>query len=157
MNQAEKKCFVTAQIEKLIFIHTMKSSAISKGFTQWVLLKNLNFFVIFILYQVTQAQKMCLVTILMEHQIEVLKTMKTSKIQRVSKFAFFQRGQAMVLVRNVNFFILLNQMKQVKKVFGDQLDRKSVFLDYKSIDLGQSQILHFCKGVIVHIWFWSKI
>ena len=40
-------------------------------------------------------------------------------------------------------------------MFGDNLERELVFLDYKNIDLKKSQNLHFSMGV--GPWFWSKI
>ena len=41
-----------------------------------------------------------------------------------------------------------------EKVFGDVLDRKQAFLDYRNIDLKKPQNLHLSKGVSP--WFWPN-
>ena len=51
----------------------------------------------------------------------------------------------MVLVKNLEFFLLLAKKGQVK-VFGDVLNWKLAFLVYKNTDLRKSQNLHFSKG-----------
>ena len=35
-----------------------------------------------------------------------------------------------------------------EKVFGDVLDRKQAFLDYRNIDLKKPQSLHYPKGLV---------
>ena len=44
------------------------------------------------------------------------------------------------------YFFFLGKIRQ-KKVFGNVLDRKLAFLDYKNMDLKKLQNWHFSKGV----------
>ena len=54
----------------------------------------------------------------------------------------------MVLAKIMKFlyFIFLGKIRQ-KNVFGNVLDRKLAFLDYKNMDLKKSQNWQFSKGV----------
>ena len=62
----------------------------------------------------------------------------------------------MVLAKIMKFvyFFFLDKIRQIR-VFGNVLDRKLAFLDYKNMDLKKSQNWHFSKGVSP--WFWSKL
>ena len=56
-----------------------------------------------------------------------------NKKQKNKKFPFFQRGQSIVLVNKWDFFhLFIFGKKGKKKVFGDILERKNAFLDYKN-------------------------
>ena len=54
----------------------------------------------------------------------------------------------MVLAKIMKFvyFFLLDKIRQIT-VFGNVLDRKLPFLDYKNMDLKKLEIWHFFKGV----------
>ena len=54
----------------------------------------------------------------------------------------------MVLVKIMKFvyFFFLDKIHQIR-VFGNVLDRKLPFLDYKNMDLKKLQNWHFSKGV----------
>ena len=62
----------------------------------------------------------------------------------------------MVLTKIMKFLHLffLGKIRQ-KKVFGNVLDRKLPFLDYKNMDLKKSQNWQFSKRVSP--WFWQKL
>ena len=49
------------------------------------------------------------------------------------------------------YFFFLGKIRQ-KKVFGNVLDRKLAFLDYKNMDLKKLQNWHFTKGVSPWLW-----
>ena len=56
-----------------------------------------------------------------------------NKKQKNQKFPFFQRGQSIVLVNKWDLFhLFIFGKKGKKKVFGDILERKNAFLDYKN-------------------------
>ena len=61
---------------------------------------------------------------------------KNINFMKVAKLTFFQRGQSMVLVKNVKFLhsFFLGK-KGLEKVFGAVQDRKEAILDYKNINL----------------------
>ena len=52
------------------------------------------------------------------------------------------------------YLFFLGKIRQ-KKVFGNVLDRKLAFLDYKNMDLKKSQNWQFSK--VVSPWFWPKL
>ena len=52
------------------------------------------------------------------------------------------------------YLFFLGKIRQ-KKVFGNVLDRKLAFLDYKNMDLKKLQNWQFSKGV--SSWFWPKV
>ena len=62
----------------------------------------------------------------------------------------------MVLDKIMKFVycIFLGKIRQ-KNVFGNVLDRKLAFLDYRNMDLKKLENWHFSKGVSP--WFWSKL
>ena len=66
------------------------------------------------------------------------------RFQIVEKFAFFQRGLSMVVVKVLKFLypFLLGQRSQ-EEVFGNFLERQLVFWDCKNIDFKNSQIFPF--------------
>ena len=52
----------------------------------------------------------------------------------VEKWNIFQRGQPMILVNNLNSLHCLFLLKRgLEVMFGDLLDRKEAFLDFKTI------------------------
>ena len=67
----------------------------------------------------------------------------------------FPKGSVHGLSQNyqICFFHLFRE-NTPKNVFGNVLDRKLAFLDYKNMDLKKSQNWHFSKGVSP--WFWPK-
>ena len=78
------------------------------------------------------------------------------RFKRAPKFAFFQRGQSMVFVKNGDFCMVFFMQNGSRKKFFMKFERENEnFFDYKDIDFKKPQNLHFSKGV--NPWFLSKI
>ena len=62
----------------------------------------------------------------------------------------------MIVVKKLDFFRLLSLLKiDREKVFGNVLDKKEAFKDYKNKCLRKTQNWNYSKGVSSS--FWSKI
>ena len=69
--------------------------------------------------------------------------------KKIEKLPFFQRGQSIVLVNKWDFFhLFIFGKKGKKKVFGDILERKNAFLDYKNKKLKNKKNGLFSKGLV---------
>ena len=79
------------------------------------------------------------------------------KIQslKVSKIAFFQRGQPTLLVKKGIFFLYLFSVKiRLEIMFNNVLRNKETFYGHRKFRLSKSQKSYFSKGV--NPCFWSK-
>ena len=81
---------------------------------------------------------------------------KKQKFQKVEKSGFFQRGQSMVLVKNLKFSMFLFLPRSTTKMCLMLLQKvKKRFQTIKNSNLRKSKNQDFSKGV--NPWFWSKI
>ena len=95
--QKVKKRFQTIKNRNL---RKSKNQDFSKGVNPWFWSK-IGIFSMF-LYLEKSTSKMCLT--LFQKVKKRFQTIKNRKLKKVEKSGFFQRGQSMVLVKNLNFF-----------------------------------------------------
>ena len=148
-------CFTTFQKEKNAFLRFKNKDVhkveFSKGVSPWLWSKIINFFHPFVLGK--KCQKMCLTTFQKEKtSFYATKT----RISKIRKLEFLQRGQSTVLVKNCEvFFILLFKAKQARKTcFTICQKEKTVFVGDKKKKFKKSKVWNFLKGVSPR--FWSK-
>ena len=66
--------------------------------------------------------------------------------KKLNIFIFSIRGYSILFVKNLKFLhLVFFRQNDKKKVFGDILDRKIAFLDYKNIDIRKLQNVYLSK------------
>ena len=123
--QQVKKAFLDYKKQK--FQKVEKSGFFQRG-QSMVLVKNLKFFHVSIFGKTNQRN---VFDVILESQKSFLDYEK-QKVKKVEKSGFFQRGQAMVLVKNLKFFhVFIFEKTNHQNVFDVILASQNTFLDYK--------------------------
>ena len=133
-------------------VKKVKNWDFSKGVRPWFLVKNLEFFHLFIFSKIS---KQNVFDDILEREKAFLDY-KKEKVKKVENWDFSKGVSPWFLVKNLEFFHLFIFSKISKQnVFDNILEREKAFLDYKKQTIKKVENWDFSKGVSP--WFWSKI
>ena len=127
------------RLKKTLISESSKICIFYQGVISYIWLKIWIFLTLFFVVQIVQ--KEFSQTFLTQ---KTFSTLQISWYLEVEKFALFAKG----LVHDFNkksevFLISLFSAKLLKRVFGNVLNRKRAFLDYKNVDFRRLQNCHF--------------
>ena len=136
-----KKAFLDYKKQK---VKKVENWDFSKGVSPWFLVKNLEFFHLFIFSKIS---KQNVFDDILERKKDFLDY-KKQKVKKVENWDFSKGVSPWLLVKNLEFFHLFIFGKiREENGFDDILERKQAFLDYKKQKVKKVKNWDFSKGV----------